>query len=117
MNQFLNGVARAVSEAFHFSGPVLEIGSYQVKGQEDIAELRGWFRARPYVGVDMRPGPGVDQVADVESLPYAAGSIGTVIALSTFEHVERFWRGFEEIFRILRPDGALFVSCPFSFHI
>src|SRR5947209_4321040 len=112
MNQFLNGVARAVSETFKFSAPVLEVGSYQVAGQEDIAELRTLFRARPYIGIDMRPGRGVDRVADVEALPYATGSIGTVIALSTFEHVQRFWRGFDEIFRVLRPEGALFVSCP-----
>jgi SAM-dependent methyltransferase len=65
----------------------------------------------------MRPGPGVDQVADVEALPHATGSIGTVIALNTLEHVPRFWRGFEEIYRVLRPDGVLFVSCPFYFHI
>jgi SAM-dependent methyltransferase len=117
MNQFLNGVARAVCEAFEFPAPVLEIGSYQVEGQAEIANLRSLFRARPYIGIDMRPGPGVDRVADVEALPYATGSIGTVIALSTFEHVQRFWRGFDEIFRVLRTDGALFVSCPFSFHI
>jgi GT2 family glycosyltransferase/SAM-dependent methyltransferase len=117
MNQFLNGVARAVSEAFDLPGPVLEIGSFQVAGQEEIADLRDLFRARPYVGIDVRPGPGVDQVADVESLPYETGSIGTVIALSTFEHVQRFWRGFEEVHRVLRPDGAVFISCPFHFHI
>ena len=117
MNQFLNGVARAVGEAFDLPGPVLEIGSFQVEGQEAIADLRAFFRARPYVGIDVRPGPGVDQVADVESLPYPTGSVGTVIALSTFEHVQRFWRGFEEIHRVLRPDGALFISCPFHFHI
>ncbi len=37
--------------------------------------------------------------------------------MSTFEHVPRFWRGFDEIYRVLRPDGVLFVSCPFYFHI
>ncbi|HVS34709.1 MAG TPA: hypothetical protein VMS17_03945, partial [Gemmataceae bacterium] len=38
-------------------------------------------------------------------------------ALETFEHVRRFWRGFEEIRRVLRPDGALLVAAPFHFHI
>jgi len=117
MNQFLNGVARAVAETFDLPGPILEIGSYQVSGQEEIAELRALFSDKPYIGVDARPGPGVDQVADVEALPYADGSIGTVIAMSTFEHVPRFWRGFEEVYRVLRPDGAVLISCPFFFHI
>src|SRR5581483_6940404 len=94
-----------------------EIGSYQVAGQEEIADLRGFFPNKPYVGVDVRPGPGVDQVADVEALPQADRSVGTVIAMNTFEHVPRFWRGFQEVYRVLRPDGALVVSCPFYFHI
>src|SRR5262249_12985965 len=97
--------------------PILEIGSYQVVGQEEIAELRTLFPGKDYIGIDMRPGPGVDQVADVEDLPYPTGSIGTVIAMSTFEHVPRFCRGFEKLYRVLRPDGAALISCPFYFHI
>lgn len=117
MNHFLNGVARATSEAFNLPGPILEIGSYLVPGQEDVADLRTLFPGKPYTGVDMRAGPGVDCIADVEDLPQASGSVGTVIAMSTFEHVPRFWRGFDEIHRVLRPDGVLLVSCPFYFHI
>ncbi len=107
MNRFLHGVARAVAETFDLPGPILEIGSYQVAGQEAIADLRSLFPGKDYLGVDMRPGPGVDLVADVEELPHADGSVGTVIAMSTFEHVPRFWRGFDEVHRVLRPDGAL----------
>lgn len=117
MNYFLQGVARAVAETFELPGPILEIGSYQVVGQEDIANLRSLFPGRDYLGIDIRPGPGVDQVADVEALPLADSSFGTIIAMNTFEHVARFWRGFAEIQRVLRPDGALLVSCPFYFHI
>lgn len=117
MNSFINGVARAIAETFELPGPVLEVGSYQVDGQEEIAELRQLFTARPYVGIDVRPGLGVDAVADVEKLPYPDGSFGTVIALNTFEHVPRFWRGFEEVSRVLKPDGAFLFSSPFYFHI
>jgi len=117
MNRFLNGVARAVAETFDLPGPILEVGSYQVPGQEEIADLRSLFPDRGYIGIDKRTGPGVDQVADVEALPYATGSFGSVIVMNTFEHVPRFWRGFEEAFRVLRPDGVLLVSCPFYFHI
>ena len=70
-----------------------------------------------YTGIDRRHGPGVDALGDVENLPYPDGSFATVLALSTFEHVPHFWRGFDEIHRVLRPDGALLVSCPFYFHI
>jgi SAM-dependent methyltransferase len=117
MNYFIQGVARAVAETFELPGPILEVGSYLVDGQEEIADLRSLFPGRDYLGIDIRPGPGVDRVADVEALPLADGSVGTVIAMNTFEHVARFWRGFAEVRRVLRPDGALLVSCPFYFHI
>jgi SAM-dependent methyltransferase len=113
----LHGLARAVSESFALPGPILEIGSYLVEGQEHIANLRTLFPGRSYIGIDMRPGPGVDRVCEVESLPFADASVGTVLALSTFEHVRHFWKGFAEVARVLRPDGALLVACPFHFHI
>jgi len=113
MNPLLRGVARAVAETFNLPEPIIEIGSFQVPGQEEQIDLRSLFPGRDYCGVDMRPGPGVDLVADVEDLPLDDGSVGTVIAMNTFEHVRHFWRGFDEIRRVLRPDGALLVSCPF----
>src|SRR5207244_1598218 len=117
MNAFLHGVVRAFSETFALPGPILEIGSYQVPGQESLGDLRSLFPGRAYVGLDMRLGPGVDCVASAEKLPQADASVGTVIACNTFEHVRCFWRGFEEIYRVLRPDGILLVSCPFFFRL
>jgi SAM-dependent methyltransferase len=117
MNRFLHGVARAVAETFDLPAPILEIGSYLVPGQEELADLRRLFPGKAYRGVDVRPGPGVDRVANVEALPHADASVGTVIAMNTFEHVPHFWRGFEEVHRVLRPDGAFLVCCPFYFYI
>jgi SAM-dependent methyltransferase len=116
MNRFLHGVARAMVESFTLPEPILEVGSYQVEGQADLVNLRQYFPGKEYLGVDMRAGPGVDCVANVESLPQADGSVGTVLAFSTFEHVQRFWVGFEEVYRTLRPDGVFLLSCPFYFH-
>jgi SAM-dependent methyltransferase len=117
MNRFLHGVFRAVAESFPLPEPILEVGSYQVAGQEALADLRAYFPGKSYLGIDARPGPGVDRIADVEALPFADASVGTVIAMNTFEHVAHFWKGFEEIRRVLRPDGAFFLCSPFYFHI
>ena len=117
MNHFLHGVARAMAESFTLPDPIMEIGSYQVDGQESIINLRRHFPNREYLGVDFRAGPGVDCVANVEKLPQKDQSIGTVIAFSTFEHVEHFWLGFEEVRRVLKPDGVFLVACPFYFHV
>ena len=117
MNHFIHGVTRALVETFDLPGPILEIGSYQVEGQQSIANLRTFFPATNYLGIDMRPGPGVDCVANVEKLPQRTASVGTVLALNTFEHVKCFWRGLDEVHRVLRPDGVLILSTPFHFRI
>lgn len=117
MNRFLRGVARALIESFELPGPVVEVGSYQVAGQEELIDLRGLLTGRAYTGLDFRPGPGVDLVADVEALPLADRSVGTVLAFSVFEHVRRFWVGFDEVYRVLRPDGVFLVCTPFYFHV
>jgi SAM-dependent methyltransferase len=116
MNTFVHGLVRAAAEAFDLPGPVLEVGSYQVAGQSGT-DLRPLFPGREYVGLDVRPGPGVDVVGDVEALPYPGGSFGTVLAVCAFEHVPHFWKGFAEVRRVLRPGGAFVVACPFYFHI
>jgi SAM-dependent methyltransferase len=117
MNRFLHGVARAVAESFPLPGPILEIGSYQVTGQEAIGNLRSLFPGRDYIGLDMRPGPGVDLVGNVEALDLPDASVGTVLAFSTFEHVKHFWRGFDEVRRVLRSDGVFVLSVPFNLHL
>lgn len=117
MNHLLHGVVRAFGETFDLPDPIVEVGSYQVAGQESVGNLRGLFAGHDYTGLDMRAGPGVDCVANVERLPQADASVGTVLALNTFEHVRHFWRGFDEIYRVLRPDGVLLVSCPFFFRL
>jgi SAM-dependent methyltransferase len=117
MNQFLHGMTRAVVETFSLPEPIVEVGAYQVEGQEALGNLRTLFPSREYLGIDMRPGPGVDLIANVEALPQHDSSVGTIIALSVFEHVRHFWRGFDEVRRVLRPNGVLLVSCPFYFHV
>jgi SAM-dependent methyltransferase len=117
MTHFLRGVARSMIESFALPDPIVEIGSLQVDGRDDLIDLRSHFPGRPYQGCDFRPGPGVDLVADVEKLPHPTGSVGTVLAFSVFEHVKHFWKGFDEVFRVLRPDGVLLVSTPFYFHV
>ena len=113
MDQLVFGLSRAVAETFDLPDPMMEIGSYQVEGQEAVSDLRPLFPGKEYIGVDMREGPGVDRVDNVECLSLADASVGTVIAMSLFEHVRHFWKGFDEIRRVLRPDGAFVVACPF----
>ncbi|GIW88072.1 MAG: hypothetical protein KatS3mg108_2396 [Isosphaeraceae bacterium] len=117
MRDHNHAFCRAIAEVFDCPGPIYEFGAFQVEGQEAIADLRGLFPGRSYVGCDMRPGPGVDRIEDVSRLSLADGSAGTVLCIETFEHVFEVRRAFEEVFRVLRPGGVFILTSPFNFRL
>lgn len=98
-------------------GPVLEIGSRQVMDQTGYADLRALFPGRVYTGCDVEPGPGVDRVDDACALSAAGGSVGTVLAADSLEHVAEPWRATAEMHRVLVPGGYCVVTVPFIFPI
>jgi SAM-dependent methyltransferase len=108
---------RLVAETLPVPEPIYEFGALQVPGQEGFADLRPLFPGRPYVGCDLRPGPGVDRVLDLHRIDLPDGAAGTVLLLDTLEHVERFWVALDEVRRILRPGGLLLLSSVMDFPI
>jgi SAM-dependent methyltransferase len=98
-------------------GPIFEFGAYQVDGQEGFADLRSLFPRRKYIGCDMRAGPGVDLVEDVTAINLPDSSAGTVLCIETFEHVFEVRRGFDEVFRLLKPGGVFVITSPLNFRI
>ena len=108
---------RTVTESLDCPGPVHEFGSYQTPGQRGYADLRGLFPGQPYVGSDLRDGPGVDRIEDVSALSCRSGSVGTALAIETFEHVFEIRAAFDEVYRILQPGGVFVVTLPLNFRI
>jgi glycosyltransferase involved in cell wall biosynthesis/SAM-dependent methyltransferase len=89
---------------------VLDVGGADVNGSYREVFARPWFR---YIGVDMAPGPGVDIVlSDPYRLPLADASVDIVISGQAFEHCEFFWLLFQEMVRLLRPEGVIFLIAP-----
>lgn len=89
---------------------VLEVGSLDVNGSlRPIIERLGPAR---YIGVDITPGSGVDEVCDAHAIleRYGVQSFDVVISTELLEHV-RDWRrvvhGFKQV---LRPGGVLLVT-------
>lgn len=117
MRDHNHAFCRSVAEAIDCPGPVYEFGAFQVDGQEAIADLRGLFPGRLYIGCDMRPGPGVDRIEDVSHISLVDGSVGTILCVETFEHVFEIRRAFDEVFRVLRPGGVFALTAPLNFHL
>lgn len=96
---------------------VLEVGSRQEKNQQEIAQLRGFFEEKEYIGIDMRPGPGVDIVVNAEKLPFPDNHFDVVLCLEVLEHAEKPWMLAEEILRVVKKDGVVMVSSQQNFPI
>jgi SAM-dependent methyltransferase len=104
------------AERFH--GPFLEVGSKNYGSTQDLRRL---FSGRgAYVGVDLEAGAGVDAVLDLTQdfavIDAALGGerFGTIFCLSVLEHCEQPFRMAANLTGLLRPDGHLCVSVPFS---
>lgn len=100
---------RAVVALYRLNrGRVLEVGSFDVNGS-----VRPLFdRAEVYVGVDIRPGPGVDVVVDPDTLEAGVPLAGADVVISTemLEHCQRPWLTVPAMARALVDGGHLVVT-------
>lgn len=89
---------------------VLDIGSADINGSyRPIFDLMNV----DYMGVDLVAGPGVDHVLDNPySLPFGDAKFDITFSGQTFEHADFFWKIFEEMTRVTRPDGLIVVITP-----
>lgn len=109
MRRNTRALAEIVARTMDLPEPIVEFGSYQVTGAP-IENLRPLFGGKSYIGCDVRPGPGVDRIEDLERLSFADGSIGTVVLLDTLEHVQDPARAVAEVQRVLRPGGIVIAT-------
>ncbi len=73
----------------------------------------GARRLGPFINVDLFPFPNVDVVADVAQTPIRNELADIVILDSVVEHVPEPRLVISEARRILKPDGLIFINCPF----
>jgi SAM-dependent methyltransferase len=78
--------------------------------------LKGFGDAK-VTQIDLKPLEHVDVVADAEALSasFAAASFDYVVSTSMLEHTPRPWKVVEEVAKVLKPGGLLFVAAPWIF--
>lgn len=57
-----------------------------------------------------------DIVGDIHNLPFENSSQDSIICIAVLEHVENPIKAFEEMYRVLKPGGYLFVYVPFLYY-
>ena len=86
---------------------ILDVGSYDVNGT-----MKPIFEKGQYVGLDMEVGPNVDIVGVSHDIPFEKDEFDIVISSSCFEHDDMFWISFQEMCRVLKPGGYMYVQAP-----
>jgi SAM-dependent methyltransferase len=89
---------------------ILEVGSYDTTGS-----VRPGLEARvpaSYLGVDIVPGPSVDEICNVMELEqrYGSGAFDIVISTEMVEHVRDWRRAFRNMYGVLAQGGVLVVT-------
>jgi len=90
-------------------GPVLEVGSFDVNGnpRHHFADKT---RFPEYTGIDMREGPAVDRVMNVQNMEFPSDHFGVIVDAERLEHDNRFWVSVKELYRVLKPGGFIIVT-------
>ncbi len=117
MRESIKQLVKIVAETLPVVEPIVEFGSLQVLGQEEFADMRPFFPNKEYIGCDMRPGRGVDCIADIHNIAMPAESVGTILVLDTLEHVEYPREALEQVYRVLKPDGIALITSVMNFPI
>lgn len=86
---------------------ILDVGSYDVNGT-----MKPIFQKGQYIGLDMEQGPNVDIVGVSHQIPFEKDEFDIVISSSCFEHDDMFWISYQEMCRVLKPGGYMYVQAP-----
>lgn len=89
---------------------VLDVGGALINGSYSDIFAGPRFT---YLGADLNAGPGVSVVlTEPYSIPLNDSSVDVVISGQMLEHCEFFWLTFQEMVRVLKPGGFIFMIAP-----
>ncbi|MCL4262549.1 MAG: methyltransferase domain-containing protein [Anaerolineae bacterium] len=85
-------------------------------------QYRHYFAHTNYIGFDLAVGDNtwnytnLDALGDLCYLPFADESMDAAVCIQTLEHVNEPMRVINEIGRVLKPHGRLYLSAPMAWH-
>lgn len=93
-----------------YNQAILEVGSYDVNGSPRRHITK--FSPRLYLGVDIRPGPGVDEVCKAEMLVehFGIDQFDMLISTEVLEHVADWKQVIHNMKQVVRPGGTLIIT-------
>ncbi len=92
---------------------IFDIGSKSAMGEYAFGRPPAGAK---FVCVDIEPGAGVDLVADAHDMHMVpSNSVDMVMSISVLEHVRYPQKVMQEIFRILKPGGIVYINVPWVF--
>ena len=105
----LNNITKFVNK--YLSRPGLEV--IDIGGADINGNLRNLFAEHNYRTLDIRQAEGVDIVVEAHNkYPINTSSIDVVVSTSMFEHDQAFWVTFNEMVRITKPRGYIYICTP-----
>ena len=93
------------------SGQILDLGGGK-RFQKWLASYKHLFNESDYKTFDYDASTGADIVGDIHNIPLPDNSFDSVICSSVLEHVKDPRKAVNEIHRILKPGGSVFVMVP-----
>ncbi len=100
---------------FNKNYKILNIGSGDFNG---VGSKLWKYRKGNVINLDILAGPNVDIVGDAHNLPFNNNSFDTIIMQAVLEHLHSPDIALKEAFRVLKPNGYLYLEVPFlqGFH-
>ena len=92
--------------SFFSNAKVLEVGSLDINGS-----VRQFFTDCDYLGIDVGQGRGVDLVCEGQNYNGEPNSFDTAISCECFEHNPHWVATFNNMIRVVKPEGLIVMSC------
>lgn len=85
-------------------------------------QFKHYFSHTQYIGLDLAVGDNtwnyydLDVLGDLRQLPFSDQAIDAAVCIQTLEHVNEPMQVINEIGRVLKPGGRLYLSAPMCWH-